>query len=511
VKPYFNDGVVTLHLGNCRNVLTTLPDASVDAVCTDPPYEIGFMGRAWDATGIAYDTDMWAQCWRVLKPGGHLLAFGATRTYHRLAVAIEDAGFEIRDSIHWIYGNGFPKGQDVGKSIDRKRDDRGDVLRVTAFLRQARINAGIGVKAIDEKFGFNGMASHWTAVAGKAATAPTLDQWARLQQLLGFDSPEMDDIVAELNARKGEIGEAWAQREVVGHRHSGLSNGGSSVFLSGVTGRYENNMVPVTGAATDAAKQWQGWNTSLKPAHEPIVVARKSTGFNTTVANVLQHGTGAINVDACRIEVTDTDYARNAAGDRGHANNRTRQAEFRQTAGSANGLGRWPANVVFAHSPDCTEQCTDGCPIADLDGQTGTLTSGAMAAGTPRTNRSGYAGAMSATTGAATHGDSGGASRYFPAFRYEAKASASERPRLDDGTMHNTVKPLDLMRWLVRLVTPPGGTVLDPFVGSGTTLEACVIEGFHGIGIEQHQPYAELCVKRLSKPIQAVLGFEEAS
>ncbi len=469
--PYFSNGQVTLYLGDCREVLPTLADASVDAVVCDPPYEIGFMGRGWDATGIAYDVSMWRECLRVLKPGGHLLAFGATRTYHRLAVAIEDAGFEIRDSIHWIYGNGFPKGQDIGKSIDRKRDERSDVLHVTAFLREARIAAGVSVKAIDEEFGFNGMASHWTAVAGKAATVPTPDQWARLQQMLGFNSPEMDGIVAGLNACKGEIGEAWAQRKVVGHRHSGLSNGGSSVFLSGTARRYENDMVPVTAAATDAAKRWQGWNTALKPAHEPIVVARKSTGFNATVANVLEHGTGAINVNACRVPVADEAYIRNAAGDRGHADNRTRQAGFRQGAGSAHDLGRWPTNIVFSHSLECDDACVPGCPVADL----------------------------------------GENARFFPVFRYEPKAPASERPRLDDGTVHTTVKPLDLMRWLVRLVTPRGATVLDPFAGSGTTLEACAVEGFQTIGVEKEPPYAELCRVRLAKSIQSVLDFEVTS
>ena len=505
---YYSDGAVSLHLGNCRDVLATLPDASVDAVCTDPPYEIGFMGRGWDSTGIAYDTDMWKQCLRILKPGGHLLAFGATRTYHRLAVAIEDAGFEIRDFIDWIYGNGFPKGQDISKSIDRKRSDRGDVLRVTAFLRQARINAGVSVKAIDEEFGFNGMASHWTAIASKAAAVPTLDQWARLQQMLGFDSPEMDDIVAQLNARKGLLGEAWEQREVVGHRHSGLANGNNSVFLSGISDRYENDMVPITAAASDAAKQWEGWNTALKPAHEPVVVARKSTGFNTTVANVLQHGTGAINVDACRIEAGQ-DYREKCASVVGLASNRN-GATLGEWTGiredSAHDAGRWPTNVVFAHGPDCTERCTNGCPVAELDQQSGNRRAGAHPG---RRAGIGYGSSAVGTSGARVDLDSGGASRFFPAFRYEAKAPASERPELDDGTVHTTVKPLDLMRWLVRLVTPPGGTVLDPFAGSGTTLEACVIEGFRSIGIEQHQPYADLCVKRLSKPIQAVLGFEE--
>lgn len=506
MNPYFDDGQVTLYLGDCREVLPVLPDASVDAVACDPPYEINFMGRGWDATGIAYDTTMWRQCWRVLKPGGHLLAFGATRTYHRLAVAIEDAGFEIRDSIHWIYGNGFPKGQDIGKSIDRRRNDRDQVLQVTAFLRKARIDAGISVKAIDEEFGFNGMASHWTAIASKVAAVPTPEQWGRLRTLLGFDNTEILLLVQDLNVRKGTAGEAWDQRPEAEY----ASRPGIAESWTDGTG-WNGAQARGGSAVLDDARRWEGWNTTLKPAHEPIVVARKSTGFNTVVANVLQHGTGAINVDACRIEVADRQYAANAAGDRGHADNRTRQAGFKQGAGSAHDLGRWPTNLVFSHSPACGNHCAAGCPVADLNAQTGTLTSGAMRAGTVRSNRSGYSGDMPEVTGTATHGDSGSGSRFFPAFRYEGKAPASERPHLDNGTAHSTVKPLDLMRWLVRLVTPPGGTVLDPFAGSGTTLEACAVEGFHAIGIEKEQPYADLCVKRLSKPIQPVLDFEEAA
>jgi len=478
MKPYFDDGAVQLYLGDCRNVLPTLADASVDAVVTDAPYEIGFMGRGWDATGIAYDTAMWRQCWRVLKPGGHLLAFGATRTYHRLAVAVEDAGFEIRDSIHWIYGNGMPKGQNIAKGIDRRRDDRSEILKVTAWLAAARDAAGWTNRQLNEAFGFSDKAAHWTTQR-LAAAVPTPAQWNRLRELLCFDDAEILPLVEQLNARKGNVGEAWDRRPTADLKAPGLAatwTDGSG--WNGSTARAGSAVLP-------EAATWEGWNTSLRPAHEPIVVARKSTGFNTTVANVLEHGTGAINVDGCRVPAS--------------------------AAGAASNLGRWPTNVVFSHAPDCTEQCADGCPVAGLDIQTGTLTSGAMAAGTVRGNRSGYGGAMPVVTGAATHGDSGGASRFFPAFRYEGKAGAAERPSLDDGTTHSTVKPLDLMRWLVRLVCPPGGTILDPFIGSGTTLEACVVEGFHGIGIEQHQPYADLCVKRLSKPIQAVLGFEEAS
>jgi DNA modification methylase len=438
MDPYFDDGqAAQLYLGDCREVLATLPDVSVDAIITDPPYELGFMGKSWDSTGIAYDVEVWRQCWRVLKPGGHLAAFGGTRTYHRMACAIEDAGFEIRDSLHWIYGSGFPKGQDIAKSIDRKRGDHDQVLQVTAWLRAARDTAGWTTKRIDDVFGTNGMASHWTAIANKAASVPTMDQWNRLRDLMRFDDTDILPLVAELNERKGTPGEAWERREVVGHRHSGLAEGGNSMFLRGTT-QYEDGMVPVTAPASDLAQRWQGWNTALRPAHEPILLARRSTGFNTTVANVLEHGTGALNVDACRMGAT-----------------------------SAERSGRWPTNVLFGHGMDCTDggDCQSDCPIPEL----------------------------------------GGEARFFPVFRYAAKASRSERPRLADGTAHTTVKPLSLIRWLIRLVTPADGLVLDPFAGSGTTLEAATTEGFRSVGVELESDHAALCIARLSKPIDVAI------
>lgn len=471
-SPYYSDDAVTLHLGDSLDILPTLPDASVDAVICDPPYELGFMGRAWDASGIAYNVEVWRQCWRVLKPGGHLAAFGGTRTYHRMAVAIEDAGFEIRDSLHWLYGSGMPKGQNIGKAIDKHRDDRAQVLQVTAFLAAARNAAGLSHRQIDDAFDFNGMASHWTTLAGKAAIVPTPEQWDRLRDLLDFDDSEIRQLVAELNGRKGEIGEAWSAREVIGQGHR--VRGESDVQLAPVsTGAYD-----LTAPATDAARQWHGWNTQLRPAHEPIILARKSTGFDTTVANVLRHGTGALNVEACRTEA-----------------------------------GRWPTNVLLGHSPECIEdgRCQPGCPVVEMDRQSGvgrTNKPGSRSAG----GQHGTYSPIGAQAGSDMpyYGDTGGASRFFPVFRYEAKAPKSERPRLADGTAHVTVKPLALMRWLVRLITPPGGLVLDPFAGSGTTLEAAAIEGFRAVGVEQHQPYADLCVARLSKPIETVLFGDPA-
>jgi site-specific DNA-methyltransferase (adenine-specific) len=270
-------------------------------------------------------------------------------------------------------------------------------------------------------------------------------------------------------------------------------------------------MGAVTAPATEDAVRWGGWGTALKPSHEPIVVARKTLA-GTVAATVLEHGTGAINVDACRVPVIDAAYAHNAAGDRGHANNRTRQADFRLTAGSAHDLGRWPTNVVFSHSPDCDDTCAADCAVADLDRQSGTSrSSGGTGLPSGSQSQPAWHEWQPTATNAGGVGDVGGASRFFPVFRYEPKAPASERPCLADGTVHTTVKPLDLMRWLVRLVTPPNGVVLDPFAGSGTTLEACAVEGFRAIGIEKEQPYADLCRVRLSKPIQPVLGFEEAS
>jgi hypothetical protein len=208
---FYTDEHVRLHLGDCLDVLPILPDASVDAIVTDPPYELGFMGKAWDASGIAYNVDVWRQCWRVLKPGGHLLAFGGTRTYHRMTVAIEDAGFEIRDSLHWIYGSGFPKGQDIAKSIDKRRDDRAQVLQVTAWLKQP----GTQPDGARNRSTHCSASTAWPATGrptNKAASVPTPEQWDCLRDELAFDDTEIRPLVAELNARRGTLGEAWSQR-----------------------------------------------------------------------------------------------------------------------------------------------------------------------------------------------------------------------------------------------------------------------------------------------------------
>lgn len=426
---------IVLH-GDCLDIMRHWADDTVDAVVTDPPYGLGFMGSQWDQPGHAgaskkrrpesarghknldgrptnnaaveagrYDftanqgfgtwcTEWAIECLRVLKPGGHILAFGGTRTWHRLAVAIEDAGFEMRDSLAWLYGSGFPKSLDVSKALDKA---------------------------------------------------------------------------------------AGAERAVIGSKIYGGGHVQNSVESMGYGGNEQGADVrSITAPTTDAAKQWAGWGTALKPAFEPIVMGRKP--FKGTVAaNVLAHGTGALNIDACRIPGEHIRTTRNTAlGVMNDDGWQPRSAVF-----ESHKDGRWPANVVL-----------DDAMAEVLDEQSGTLTSGANPAirGGDTDKREVYGGFSGGRNEQPRRGtDSGGASRFF----YVAKAPAKERPKVD-GIAHPTVKPLTLMRWLVRLVTPPGGLVLDPFAGSGTTLQAAQLEGFNAIGIERELTYLPLIKARLS-------------
>jgi DNA modification methylase len=423
---------VVIHHGDCLDVLRTLPDASVHAVVTDPPYSLGFMGKAWDAAGgVAYDVDFWRDCLRVLKPGGHLLSFGGTRTSHRLTVAIEDAGFEIRDSITWLYGSGFPKSLDVSKAIDR--------------------------------------------VAG-------------------------------------------VTREVIGQHPAPAGNhpGGSSLVMS-VVGMPE--AADVTAPATDDAKRWQGWGTALKPASELIIVARKPL-VGTVARNVLRYGVGGLNIGATRVPgVLGGDPNRFAKTDGGSF------ASFNEAPPVVRSEGRWPANVVLSHAPDCesvdirkvqaargdedgtetieTWECAEGCPVAELDAQSGNRPGFSGGGATPgEVENDVYGKGWKRNPTPTLYGDSGGASRFFPTFRYQAKAPTRERPTAN-GVSHPTVKPLALMRWLVRLVAPPGGIVLDPFTGSGATVEACILEGFACVAVEREADYLPLIVQRVRRADRA--------
>jgi len=500
---------VILH-GDCRQQLATLEDCSVDSIVTDPPYELGFMGKKWDASGIAYDPTVWAECLRVLKPGGHLLAFGGTRTYHLMTVAIEDAGFEIRDSLHWLYGSGFPKSLDVSKAIDKQRDDRADILKVTAWIRATRDAAGITNRDIDEAFGANGMGRHWTDVPphGKQPAVPTLEQVPTLLDVIGVTADDVPDeirrLLWDLNGRKGQPGENWAKREIIGTKVSGIANKDEGPRHT--IGASQSVTVDVTTPATDAARTWDGWGTALKPAHEPIVLARKPL-VGTVAANVMQFGTGALNIDATRVgSDAGWSYPNGAGGSEPHHMERGEPkgngADQRQSTS-----GRWPANLILTHAPDCATECVAGCPVAALNTQSGT-TKGTARTGPPGGSTFG-GGAMNADTGT-WFGDSGGASRFFTTtewdpdidvpFLYVAKPSRRERNAgLGDlKAIHPTVKPVALMRHLVRLVTPPGGTVLDPFLGSGTTAVAATLEGFDWIGCELTDDYLPIIQARVA-------------
>jgi DNA modification methylase len=457
MEPVIVVGGARVFRGDCVDVLKGLPENSVDSIVTDPPYGLNFMGKEWDnpgkmlgqmATGheqrgaYAYggshsrgyaDNDsfafqlwctQWAvECLRVLKPGGHILAFGGSRTWHRLAVAVEDAGFELRDSIAWIYGSGFPKSLDVSKAIDKK---------------------------------------------------------------LG------------------------AEREVVATGYAyGMSKGQEAAGYRPAD--YESKQLS-NEAITPEAQQWQGWGSALKPAFEPVVVGRKPFGKGVTVAeNVLAWGVGGLNIDGSRI-----------AGEKIQTTNGGKNEVYGDLSANAGQVwesapqGRWPANVIF-------DEVTAGL----LDEQSGVSRSGKPGVERIATswNANTYGVGIGKVSGQqrGDFGDRGGASRFF----YVAKASRRDRNEgleeleaqrtgamqaTADGSMltgsgnerttvrqnfHPTVKPTALMRYLIKLVTPPGGTVLDPFTGSGSTGKAALLDGFQFVGVELTEEYLPIIEGRL--------------
>lgn len=495
----YNRYGVTVHHGDAIEVMRGIPDTSIHAVVTDPPYALSFMAKAWDVFEChAFQAwcEQWArECLRVLKPGGHLLAFGSTRTAHRLTCGIEDAGFEIRDTITWIYGSGFPKSLDVSKAIDKARDDRADILRVTTYLAEHAEKRGITRADVDKHMGTSDMGAWWLSRLPHRCQVPRWEQWLKLRELIGFGD-EMNAEVWRLNGRKGTPGEAWEQREKIGEGFR-IDRKDSAVPYGGGTAE---GFYVITAPATDAARQWQGWGTALKPSAEPVIVARKPLS-GTVAATVCEHGTGAINVDACRVAATDK--AKFPAGvvsktEQVFGGGAGRYAD-RARGEDSNPSGRWPTNTVFVHGEQCGERCQDGCPVAELDAQSGiTISSDRPRKNTAAAhNKTSSMGKSSGDWMTGGHADTGGASRFFPVFRYEAKAPTAERPKIH-GKAHPTVKPLGLMRWLVRLVTPPGGIVLDPFAGTGTTGHAARAEGFRAVLIERDDDHIPLIVSRLS-------------
>jgi DNA modification methylase len=491
--------VRVLH-GDCVDLMRAMPDCSVDSIVTDPPYELSFMGKTWDGAGIAYSLDMWREALRVLKPGGHLLAFGGTRTYHRMACAIEDAGFEIRDSIHYMYGSGFPKSLNIGKAIDKRggsipwQREFAEHLRAVKpkDVTAAQINAHVATNGSKSNFW-----GHFIDVTSQPLL-PTVEQYRRLRELLPIDPVWDEQFLPE------------AEREVVGTKGSTL------LAVAPGEGRERPQVeLDVTAPATEEAARWEGWGTALKPAHEPIVVARKPLS-GTVAGNVLVWGTGGLNIDGCRVGTEQREYA--PKGIRPGSGNYVGD-EWQPQRDAVAVSGRWPANIVL-----------DGAAAAALDQQSGVSKSGAA-------GKKGSSGFVNGYDGdyEVPYGDSGGASRFFTQadfgpddwpFVYQAKPSKRERnagldglperrggsetfdPKQRDGVgedrmpvranHHPTVKPVALMRHLVRLVTPPGGTVLDPFAGSGTTLVAAVLEGMNAIGCEMTDEYLPIIEGRVA-------------
>jgi DNA modification methylase len=432
-------GDATLYIGDCLEVMSSMTDSSVDSIVTDPPYELGFMGKSWDASGIAYNVDMWREALRVLKPGGHLLAFSGSRTYHRMTCAIEDAGFEIRDQIMWVYGSGFPKSLDVSKAIDKTR--RRDYVL-------AAVELGLTIPG-------NNL-HDWT----KAEHAPGDKWWSEFKAVL---SPE----------QWGEI-----ERAVIGQRTTGIGTGGGTVAIMGDGSR------DITAPATGAARQWEGWGTALKPAHEPICVARKPL-VGTVAANVLEFGTGALNIDGCRVGTeTISTHSRGVNGafpkrpGETSAEQSGRTVDQREKLDHSERTGRWPANLIHDGSD---EVCA---AFPDAKGQQG------RSSDSQRTRANTYGELSDNGKEYEPRGDTGSGARFF----YCAKASKSDR---GEGNTHPTVKPTELMCYLVRLVTPPGGLVLDPFMGSGSTGKAVMREGLRFVGVDMTPEYVGIAAARI--------------
>lgn len=420
---------------DCRDAMRLcIAPESVDSIVTDPPYHLtsivkrfgapdaasaqygtdgaysrasaGFMGKQWDGGDIAQDVGMWRLAWERLKPGGWLVAFGGTRTYHRMVCAIEDAGFEIRDQIGWAYGQGFPKSHDVSKGIDKMLGAEREIIGVNPNARQSGAD-----------------------------------------RANGWDRPWQKDPEA------------------------------AAKMLS--------------RAATPEAQRWDGWGTALKPAWEPICLARKPL-VGTVAQNVLAHGTGALNIDACR--VAGTGVLRSTGNGK-----RQRSDGYGMNGGVIGGseIGRWPANLIH----DGSNEVLEAFPTAP--GQIARASINAEARKTQnvygtmrRGSRPGGFGNVGAAKGdplpnGPMYGDSGSAARFF----YCAKASNADR---EEGNGHPTVKPTPLMRYLCRLVTPPGGLVLDPFAGSGSTGKAALLEGFRFVGCEMTEEYIPIAEARLN-------------
>ena len=613
MSPYWSspDGRHLLFCGDCLEILPGLEAGSVDAVVTDPPYELGFMGKKWDSTGIAYNVDLWRAVLRALKPGGHLLAFGGTRTHHRMVCAIEDAGFEIRDEIQWLYGSGFPKSLDIGKAIDKAAGVEREVVgRANRKMTNSVLSRG---KQAEQGYRPEGKA-YANEDSGGIITAPATteakqwDGWgtaikpsheeicwatkpleplqycaimirnlneriescrppactaARSSRPTQADSPEERTSTVPASAAT-HTGEAPESETGTGQGEDTSSEAGTSAsaseagnialstlllwrnILVGLCGEMRTS---TTSTASETITDWKTLSFCLSqitpddiilegsrqsglsasagnaaryfnaellrlnsilelsvlapaisedhgnfldaadasPKASPICVARKPLSEGTVAANVLKHGTGGVNVDGCRVG-TDTITTSNTAFLRYGGQNSRPWQEGHQNFDTHH-QGRWPANVIHDGSEDVLELFPETTTHPGVIRKPGSL------------GHIQYAPSRPVGT-VVSEGDSGSSSRFY----YCAKASQEDR---GEGNEHATVKPTALMRYLCRLVTPPGGIVLDPFTGSGSTGKAAIREGFRFVGIELNPEYCDMTIRRLERELaQPQLAFD---
>ena len=504
---------------DCIEGMKQIPDSSIDSVLTDPPYELGFMGKSWDASGIAYNVELWRECLRVLRPGGHLLSFGGTRTYHRMAVAIEDAGFEVRDMLEWIYASGFPKSLNIGKAVDKIAPRLGQFDEFSKHLTEQIKASGKTQKEIASLFpsktgGLTGCVWNWA----NGANVPTVTQWNILKPLLNL-SDEFLPLIERIEAEREVIGKV----KPFGRETAKYKGDAMTFYAQKKYDKTIENWNIITSPTTEQAKQWEGFGTALKPAHEPIIMARKPLSEKTIVENVLKHGTGGLDIDGCRIPTRDGDDAI----EKGIKRAETPRANikggnlctYKGTEIIPSGmthLGRFPANII------CTDDAlNDG--VIEKSGITvrrnGNNAKGIFPVKIQEGSKdSGF-------------GDSGSKSRYFDIDVWAEKhgllqfpkASKRERNEGCEGleernnmrvnapreseeektatqmkNHHPTVKPVHLMSWLIRLVSKEGDTVLDPFCGSGSTAIACHFEHVNFIGFEKETEYVNIANARLA-------------
>lgn len=516
MKLYSKQDGYTLYQGNMLDMLEVIKPNTIDSIVTDPPYELNFMNKGWDNAGVSFQVDTWNKCFDVLKPGGYLLAFGGTRTYHRIACAIEDAGFEIRDCIMWLYGSGFPKSMDISKQIDKRNGRNLEIYKeIGSYIKENRLKCNISLSELNKEFGYVAGCNWWESQNDNNVRLPNLQDYLKLKKILNLD--DRYDAIIEREEAKGEI---------IGKRirgNAGFSNDQvPRPWKEKIGGYYD-----ITAPATNLAKKWEGWGTCLKPAYEPIIVARKPFK-GSLVDNVIENGVGGLNIDECRVvnehfEIKNGDYDNNP--------NQSCFGNVKRTPKEYD--GRFPANVILTYDETDFDEVCGSMPYTKSNGGKTSMPDlrdvgkkSKESIGIDKLSFGQVENAKRKESDYIAPSDSGSAARYF----YCAKASKKDRDEgLDefekytttDGrnkpidnpflrgeterkNTHPTVKPTELMQYLVRLVTPKGGTILDPFMGSGSTGKSVMYENkernadYKFIGIELTEEYLPIAEARIN-------------